>query len=105
MKKYQKRRPSKFGGEKPLPSVNVDFAASGEEISADMMRSLICNPVYAGIGTFPALVDDETWVRAASQMIKKEGAEQFLVNMLYVLRQSWKTIEHETESHDQNNDK
>jgi hypothetical protein len=61
-------------------------------ITPDKMRSLICNPVYAGVGVFPALVDEETWVRAATQMIKKEGAEQFLVNMLYVLRRSFETI-------------
>jgi hypothetical protein len=37
------------------------------------------------------LVDAETWVRAVARMMKKEGAEQFLVNMLYVLRQSFDT--------------
>jgi hypothetical protein len=42
----------------------------------------------AVVGPYPALVDDETWVRAAAQMIKKEGFEQFLVNLLYVLRHS-----------------
>ena len=56
-------------------------------MTEEKMQSLMCNPIYAGMGPYPALVDDETWVRAA-QMIKKEGSEQFLVNMLYVLRQS-----------------
>ena len=58
-------------------------------MTANKMRSLICNPIYTGIGPFPALVSDEEWVRAAAQMIKKEGSEQFLVNLLYVLRQSF----------------
>jgi hypothetical protein len=87
-----KRRSDKAhgGGDKPLPEVNVDFAVQDDagKMTADKMRSLICNPIYVGIGPFPALIDDETWVRAAAQMIKKEGSEQFLVNMLYVLRQS-----------------
>ena len=88
MKKPRKRPANK--GDKPLPKVNVEFATSGDvgEMTAEKMRSLMCNPIYAGVGPYPALVDDETWVRAAAQMIKKEGSEQFLVNMLYVLRQS-----------------
>lgn len=48
----------------------------------------MCNPISAGVGLYPALVDGETWVRAAAQMIKKESSEQFPVNMLYVLPQS-----------------
>jgi hypothetical protein len=31
-------------------------------------------------------VDDETWVRAAAQAIREHGSEQWLVNLLYVLR-------------------
>ena len=49
---------------------------------------MLCNPFYACVGPFPALVDDETWVRADIEMIRKEGSAQFLVNMLYVLRQT-----------------
>jgi hypothetical protein len=49
---------------------------------------MVCNPIYAGVGPFPQLIPDEEWVAAAAQSIKKEGAEQFLVNMLYVLRLS-----------------
>ncbi len=104
MKKYPKRQSSNIGGRKPLPSVNVDFARSGDEIDVAKMRSLMCNPIYAGIGPFPKLIDDELWVRAASQMIKKEGVEQFLVNMLYVLRESWKTIEPDEGDDDEGQD-
>ena len=80
----------KSNREKPLPKVNVEFAVSGDlgKMTGAIVRSLFCNPIYVGIDGFPALIDDETWVRAASRMIREEGAEQFLVNMLYVLRQS-----------------
>ena len=47
---------------------------------------MICNPAYAGFGPFPALVSDEQWAAAATA-IEEEGAEQFLVSLLYVLRQ------------------
>jgi hypothetical protein len=80
----------------------VEFATSADagEMTVEKMRSLMCNPIYAGVGSFPAIVDDETWVRAAAQMIKKEGSEQFLVNMLYVLRQSLGTGIGESKDHE-----
>jgi len=37
---------------------------------------------------------------AAAQMIKKEGSEQFLVNIVYVLRQSLGTGIGESKDHD-----
>lgn len=91
MKQPPKHRPSSPNpSEKPLPKVNVRFAsasASGE-LTPEKLRAMFCNPIYAGIGPYPTLVDDETWVRAATRLIRDEGPEQFLVNMLYVLRQS-----------------
>lgn len=91
----------KSGRERPLPNVNVEFAVSGDlgNMTGAKVRSLFCNPIYVGINGFPALINDETWVRAASRMIREEGAEQFLVNMLYVLRQSFPC---ETASTDEN---
>ena len=53
------------------------------------IRGMICNSAYAGIGPFPTLVSDEQWVAAAATAIEKEGAEQFLVNLLYVLRETF----------------
>jgi hypothetical protein len=50
---------------------------------------LICNPVYAGFRPFPALISDEEWVAAAARMIERDGAEQFLVNLLHILRQTF----------------
>ena len=50
---------------------------------------MVCNPVYAGFVPFPALVSDEQWVAAAAKAIEKEGAEQFLVNLLHVLRETF----------------
>jgi hypothetical protein len=70
MKKQPKQSPTGNTG-KPLPKVNVDFATSSDagEMTVKKMRALMCNPIYAGIGQFPALVDDETWVCAAARMI------------------------------------
>ena len=51
-------------------------------------QSIMSNPVYTGIPPYPRVVSDETWIRAAADLIVEEGAEQFLVNMLYMLRAS-----------------
>ena len=52
------------------------------------IRGMVCNPIYAEVGPFLQLIPDEEWVATAAQAIRKEGAERFLVNMLYVLRLS-----------------
>jgi hypothetical protein len=52
-------------------------------------RGIICNPIYAGIGPYPSLIEDKVWVRAASKAINEDGNEQFLINVLHLLRQSF----------------
>ncbi len=80
------KRPNKT----PLPKPNVEFAAAGDsgEMTSEKIRGMIANPIYAGVGPYPAIIDEEEWVRSAVKMIKTEGAAQYLVNMLYVLRKS-----------------
>ena len=93
MKKSRKKHPPGVKEVNPLlPEVNVQFAASGDAMTPAKVRALFCNPIYTGIGPFPTLIDDETWVCAAARLIHKEGAEQFLVNLLFVLGKSLETI-------------
>ncbi len=74
---------------KPFPRVTAKVACGDKEsLSEEEVRGLFCNPIYAGVGPYPQIIDDETWVAAAAAVIRDEGPEQFLVNMLYVLRQS-----------------
>jgi hypothetical protein len=78
------------GSESPLPAPNVVVARSGtpvDELSPEAVRGILVNPIYAGLGPFPRLVQDDAWVRACAQMIEEEGAEQVLVNLLHVLRE------------------
>ena len=79
------------GSESPLPAPNVIVARSGtpvDELSPEAVRGILVNPIYAGLGPFPRLVQDDAWVRGCALMIAEEGAEQVLVNLLYVLRES-----------------
>ena len=73
----------------PIPPPNVVVRTSGYEgeWTEEQIKGIICNPIYAGIGPYPSFVSDEVWIRCASKQISNEGAEQFLVNLLKVLRE------------------
>jgi hypothetical protein len=82
--------PEGNGGNKPLPAPNVVVARSGtppQRLSPEAIKGILVNPIYTGVGPFPRLVEDTAWVRACAKLIEEEGTEQFLVNLLYVLRE------------------
>jgi hypothetical protein len=72
----------------PKPNAQIKYGGSASEFTEEEVRGTIANPIYAGLGPYPRLISDEQWVRAAVQAIREDGAEQFLVNLLHVLRQS-----------------
>ena len=80
-------------GERPLPKPNATFVSNDAvgEMTPDKIRGIACNPVYAGVGLYPAIITEERWIRTAAKMIDEEGAEQFLVNLLHILRQTFPT--------------
>jgi hypothetical protein len=69
---------------------NAEFRQTGDNrpMTEAAIRGILCNPLYAGIGPFPRTVSDEQWVSAAGAQIAAGGTEQFLVNMLAMLRAS-----------------
>jgi len=71
--------------------IDPEFNVMDDErqpFTPEAVRGIICNPIYAGVPPFEPIVDEETWVRAATTGIREQGVEQFLVNMLFVLRRS-----------------
>lgn len=82
--------PESNGGRPPLPAPNVVVARAGtpmHELSPADVKGILVNPIYTGLGPFPRLVEDKACVRACAKLIEKEGADQFLVNLLHVLRE------------------
>ena len=82
--------PEGNGSDDSLPKPNVVVAKSGtppHEMTPEAIKGLLLNPIYAGVGPYPAIVEERQWVCACEKMIEEEGAEQFLVNLLYVLRE------------------
>lgn len=45
------------------------------------VRAILHNPIYAGLGPFPAIVDERTWVGAQKQLIREDGLETVLRQM------------------------
>ena len=80
-----------IGQEKQLPRPNVEVVPSGTPnaaMTAAAVKGILVNPLNAGAGPFPALVSDADWVRACKKLLQEEAPEQFLVNLLFVLRKS-----------------
>ena len=78
------------GSDRPLPAPNVVVTRAGarlDELPPEAVKGILVNPIYAGVGPFPRLVEDAAWVRACARLIEEEGADQFLVNLLHVLRE------------------
>jgi hypothetical protein len=81
------------GSKQPLPAPNVVVVRAGtptHELSPEAVKGILVNPINAGVGPFPRLVEDAAWVRACAKLIQEEGAEQFLVNLLHVLRECFR---------------
>ena len=91
MKKKTIKR--KASSKLPVPNAKLRTADQTGEFTAAEIRGMVSNPVYAGIGKFPQIVPDEEWVKAAAISIRKEGIEQFLVNMLHMLRETFRDDE------------
>ena len=85
-------QPGNNGSQAPLPRPNakMKLGGSGTDFTEEEVRGIIANPLHAGIGPFPQLVSDEQWVRGAAKAIRQDGPEQFLVNLLHLLRESLK---------------
>jgi hypothetical protein len=71
-----------------LPRRTVKYVVNPEEMNEAAARGMLSNPVYVGVPPYNRVVSDEAWIRAAVKLIEEDGPEQFLVNLLYMLRVS-----------------
>ena len=51
---------------------------TGRQFTERDVQLMISNPVYAGIGIYPAIVPEERWIAAAMRAIKEKGASFWL---------------------------
>lgn len=71
-----------------LPRPTVKYVSNPSQMNETAARGMLSNPVYVGVPPYHRVVSDEAWIRAAAELIKEDGVEQFLVNLLYMLRVS-----------------
>jgi len=60
----------------------------GKPLTEDEFKDMMCNPVYVGMGPYPALVSTEAWIGAGVKMIESLGPEEYLRRMIQMLRLS-----------------
>lgn len=76
----------------PLPKPNVTYVTNEMTPTTEAdLRGLLANPIYAGLGQSPPIVPEEQWVRSNAKLIREIGPEQYLVNLLYLLRETLKS--------------
>jgi hypothetical protein len=79
-----------YGGlafEDDRPDTLARAGTPPDQLSPEAVKGILVNPIYTGVGPFPRLVEDAAWVRACAKLIEEEGPQQFLVNLLHVLRE------------------
>jgi hypothetical protein len=57
--------------------------------TAEMVRAVLTDPIYAGMGPYPALVGDDLWLDANVRRIGEEGAEAVVES---VMERFWETF-------------
>jgi hypothetical protein len=50
--------------------------------TAEMVRAVLTDPIYAGMGPYPALVGDDLWLDVNVRRIGEEGAEAVVESVL-----------------------
>lgn len=89
---YPQRRSE---GDVPLPDVAYqgDRDWNADEWNEKMVGGMLCNPVFAGVPPYEAIVDEPTWIAAGVKMVGNVGLRQYLVNVLYQLKKSMQSVQ------------
>jgi hypothetical protein len=49
------------------------------------VREILHNPIYVGMGPFPALIDEATWIACQERLFRNEGVQPTLQHIRQVL--------------------
>ncbi len=56
-----------------------------DQWTAQQVREILCNPIYVGMGPFPALIDEATWIACQERLFRDEGVQPTLQHIRQVL--------------------
>ncbi len=77
----------------PLETAHTPTGEEAQKgLTVEDIQGVLTNPIYAGLGLYPALIDNERYVAAAARLIRVQGAEQFLVNLPALLREALSSL-------------
>lgn len=68
----------------PIPVPGPDE----QDWTAAKLMAMIVNPVYAGVGPYPRIIEDEVWIKAVGIMIENMGPDLVLRVLLDSVRQA-----------------
>jgi len=53
----------------------------------DDVRKMLTNPVYTGVGPYPAIIEEETWLKSNVRLIEETGARDVIESILARFRE------------------
>jgi hypothetical protein len=56
--------------------------------TAEMVRAMLTNPVYVGMGPYPRIVEDDLWLNTIVVRIEREGAAATVESVLLQFRET-----------------
>lgn len=45
------------------------------------VQNIVNNPIYVGLGPFPRIIDDDSWIKAQAPVVKEKGLKRTLENI------------------------
>jgi hypothetical protein len=63
-------------------------SAGGDHWTVNDVRSILHNPIYVGLGPYPALIDVATWIGAQERLVEADGAGPVLVQIRRLLEET-----------------
>lgn len=55
---------------------------------ASKVREMLANPVYVGVGPYPAIVTNESWIKSFKSLVADIGLDEALALMLGALQKT-----------------
>ena len=72
-----------------LPLADAETSSPTGCWTPGLVKGIMLNPVYAGLGPFPPVINEETWVAVSLKTMEREGVKQTLVNILFLLKETF----------------
>ncbi len=58
-------------------------------MSVDDVKKVLSNPVYAGLGPYPSIVPEETWIQANARRVREEGPAEAVRSVLDAFQETF----------------